>query len=214
MFPERRMLRNTARREPVVMPASDTYKMRLTGKNALLYAQILNILAAGSPCKQERITNSVMIGKYAEVFEYLSKLTAEQVSTIAERLAGVLEVRIDLNTLQEIMRIEREQNEKRQRQMQQCEWLVAHGASNTMILNMCAMLTSADIKKLRSEMNLPVAVGRRKTLELEEQLTVADYWEKLCEQEKDSYTRYQLLHKAFPDYDLSQLNTAISEYLK
>ena len=63
-------------------------------------------------------------------------------------------------------------------------------------------------------MTLPVAVGRRKTLELEEQLTVADYWEKLCEQEKDSYTRYQMLHKAFPDYDLSQLNTAISEYLK
>ncbi len=214
MFPERRMLRNTARRQPVVMPATDTYKMRLTGKNALLYAQILNILAAGSPCKQERITNSVMIGKYAEVFEYLSKLTAEQVGTIAERLAGVLEVRIDLNTLQEIMRIEREQNEKRQRQMQQCEWLVTHGASNTMILNMCAMLASSDIKKLRAEMNLPVAVGRRKTLELEEQLTVAAYWEKLCEQEKDSYTRYQLLHKAFPDYDLSQLNTAISEYLK
>lgn len=107
MFPERKMLRNPGHRQPVAIPAADTYKMRLKGKNALLYAQILNILAAGSPCKQERITNSVMIGKYAEVFEYLSKLTPEQVGTIAERLAGVLEVRIDLNTLQEIMRIER-----------------------------------------------------------------------------------------------------------
>ena len=80
-------------------------------------------------------------------FEYLRKLTPEQVGTIAERLGGVLEVRVDLNTLQEIMWIEREQNAKRNNQLEQCEWMIAHGASNIMILNMCAMLTSADIKK-------------------------------------------------------------------
>ena len=56
-------------------------------------------------------------------------------------------------------------------------------------------------------MNLPVAVGRRKTLELEEQLTVAAYWEKLCERKKTSYTRYQLLHKG-----LSRLRPFPVEY--
>lgn len=213
MFAEKRGTKSHGRFRPHT-PVADTYRLHLNGKNPLLYSQIINILASGLPDKQERIKNSVMLCKYAEVFEYLRKLTPEQVGTIAERLGGVLEVRVDLNTLQEIMWIEREQNAKRNNQLEQCEWMIAHGASNIMILNMCAMLTSADIKKMRLEMEQPVVCGRRKTLELEEQLTVAAYWSDLCRQEKDTYVRYQKLCREFPDYALSQMNTAISEYAK
>lgn len=211
---EKRAVKNLPRFRHLHTPVTDTYRLPLNGKSHLLYGQIISLLASAAPDKNERIKNSAMLFKYSEVFEYLRRMTPDQLGNIAKRLEGAIEIRIDLNTLQESMWIEREQNAKRVNQLKQCEWMIEHGASNIMILNMCATLTSADIKKMRSEMDVPVKCGRRKTLELEEQLTVAAYWTDVCTQEKDTYARYRLLCTKFPEYALSQMGTAISEYVK
>ena len=192
-------------------PGDEKYRMKLNGRNGFLYAQILTLLASNNPNKDERTANSVMLCKFAETFERLRKLNPGELTAIAERLSGLIEVHIDLPALSNLMASEHNNSDKHSRHLEQCTWLVEDGASNTLILNLCSTLVSADIKRMRIELGIPVPMGRTKTLPLETQLSIYQQWQHICKQELDSYRRYQMIQKVYPDYTVGQLHNAVME---
>ena len=190
----------------------EKYRMKLNGRhNAFLYSQILTLLASNSPGKDERISNSVMLAKFGETIERLAKLTPGELTAIADQLSGMVEIHIDMPALTELLLSKHNDNNKRDRHLNQCVWLIEHGASNTLILGLCATLVSADIKRVRIELGKPVPMGRSKTLELEQQLSVHESWKEICKGVTDTFRRYQLIQQAYPDYTVGQLHTAVME---
>ena len=79
-----------------------------------------------------------------------------------------------------------------------------------MIMNLCSLISTAEIKKVRLELNTPVVKGRIVMPSIEVRLKVLKAWSQ-SEKEPDVFVRYQQLINDFPDYSLAQLHSIIND---
>ena len=188
----------------------ETYLLSVDAEtNKLLYTAIIGIVTC-EPDKQARRKNMVMIQRHAGTLNWLRKLTPEQINNAAPDIARAMEVLIDLNILKDILTTNKHLSGQRDKQLEQCRWMVEHGARNNMIQAVCYLLVESDIRQIRTELGINSQLGRCGALPLEDQLTVQDYWQRMKETESDTFQRYRQLQEAFPQYDLGRLNAAIN----
>lgn len=188
----------------------ETYRLNVdVGTNKLLYTTIIGIVTR-EPDKKARRKNMVMIQRHADTLSWLRKLTPEQIESAAPDIARAMEVLIDLNVLKDTLKTNKHLSGQRDRQLEQCRWMIEHGARNNMIQSVCYLLIESDIRQVRAELGINSQLGRCGTLPLEDLLTVQDLWQRLKSEEPDVFQRYRQLQAAFPQYDLGRLNAAIN----
>ena len=137
-------------------------------------------------------------------------MNPKRIEKLASMCPDVVTYSIDLKVLKNRI-AEMENHEQRfSEQMQRLRWMLKHKASNLMIMNLCSLISMAEIKKLRIEMNIPVVKGRLVMPSIEVRLKVLKAWSQ-SDKETDLFIRYQLLIDEFPDYSLAQLHSIIND---
>lgn len=188
---------------------SETYRVSIDPKkDPMAYNAIVSLITK-LPSKGEQRANMIMMHKHAETLSWLRKLSPEQLERAAPDLAKTFKIVVDLNQLQNVRNCSEELYKLRNKQLEQCRWLISHQARNNMIQSICYLLTESEIRQIRGEMNIPAQIGRASALTLEEQLSVQQAWHELCNTDADEFSKYRRLQETFPQFDLGRLNAAI-----
>lgn len=178
-------------------------------KDKMLFMSILNALME-KPDKQTAKENMFMLPQHVELLNWLRKLPLDELEIIESEIAKALKIHLDLQQLAVIKRNSENSSALRNRQMEQCRWMIQHNARNNMIQSVCFLLTESDIREIRDELNIPTQVGRTPALPIEEKLSIQSEWQRLSASQIDIFEQYQQLQEAFPQYDLGRLNAAIN----
>ncbi len=178
-------------------------------KDKMLFMSILNALME-KPDKQTAKENMFMLPQHVELLNWLRKLPLDELEIIEPEIAKALKIHLDLQQLAVIKRNSETSSALRNRQMEQCRWMIQHNARNNMIQSVCFLLTESDIREIRDELNIPTQVGRTPALPIEEKLSIQSEWQRLSASQIDIFEQYQQLQEAFPQYDLGRLNAAIN----
>lgn len=178
-------------------------------KDKMLFMSILNALME-KPDKQTAKENMFMLPQHVELLNWLRKLPLDELEIIEPEIAKALKIHLDLQQLAVIKRNSETSSALRNRQMEQCRWMIQHNARNNMIQSVCFLLTESDIREIRDELNIPTQVGRTPALPIEEKLSIQSEWQRLSASQIDIFEQYKQLQEAFPQYDLGRLNAAIN----
>lgn len=189
---------------------NETYRVSVNPeKDRLAYTAIVSLLTQ-RPDKDAQRANMFMLHKHADTLAWFRKLTPEQLDKAAPEISKVFKVIVDLKQLQNVRQSCQQLASLRNKQMEQCRWLVSNNARNNMIQSICFLITENEIRQIRNEMNIQTQVGRAAALPVEDQLTVQQVWQQLVSEENDEFKRYHRLQEKFPEYDLGRLNAAIN----
>ena len=189
---------------------SETYRLSIDPKTDPMAYNVIMGMLTKSPAKSDQRANMIMMHRHSETLKWVRQLTPSQLESAAPDIARALKVVIDLKELKNVRQCSEELAKLRNRQIEQCRWLVSNLARNNTIQSICYLLTESEIRKIRDEMGVPAQIGRAAALPLEEQLSVQQVWQTLAENTGlDDFTRYRRLQEAFPQYDLGRLNAAL-----
>ncbi|EPH7413870.1 hypothetical protein G9L83_000736 [Neisseria gonorrhoeae] len=170
----------------------------------------LTRLASAPNTPRESSYNALVAREHEDVLNTLKRMNPKRIEKLASMCPDVVTYSIDLKVLKS-KTSEMEHYEQRfMEQMQRLKWMLEHKASNLMIMNLCSLISTAEIKKLRIEMNIPVVKGRIVMPSIDVRVRVLKAWSK-SEKEPDLFIRYQLLIDEFPDYSLAQLHSIIND---
>nr|DAX90384.1 MAG TPA: Protein of unknown function (DUF2857) [Inoviridae sp.] len=170
----------------------------------------LTRLASAPNTPREASYNALVAREHEGVLNTLKRMNPKRIEKLASMCPDVVTYSIDLKILQSKI-AEMENHEQRfSEQMQRLRWMLKHKASNQMIMNLCSLISTAEIKKVRLELNTPVVKGRIVMPSIEVRLKVLKAWSQL-EKESDIFVRYQQLIDQFPDYSLAQLHSIIND---
>ena len=187
---------------------ADTYRIGLDPQQGL-HPQVLAMLLNRQKSRADAAVNAVMLHRYADVLAALQSFTPEQLQAVADGLADAVEIRVSLPALAATGAQVANDHNRRQRHLQQCEWLLLHGGSNSMILLLCPTLSPEDVRSMRLRLNKPTCKGRRRALPLDERLSVLSAWDGLGG--SDTFARYQQLAGLYPQYEVGQLFSVVNE---
>lgn len=170
----------------------------------------LTRLASAPNTPREASYNALVAREHEDVLNTLKRMNPKRIEKLASMCPDVVTYSIDLKILQNKI-TEMENHEQRfSQQMQRLRWMLKHKASNQMIMNLCSLISTAEIKKMRLELNTPVVKGRIAMPSIEVRLKVLKAWSK-SEKESDIFIRYQQLIDEFPGYSLAQLHSIIND---
>ena len=170
----------------------------------------LTRLASAPNTPREASYNALVAREHEGVLNTLKRMNPKRIEKLASMCPDVVTYSIDLKILQSKIE-EMENHEQRfSEQMQRLRWMLKHKASNQMIMNLCSLISTAEIKKVRLELNTPVVKGRIVMPSIEVRLKVLKAWSQ-SEKESDVFVRYQQLIDEFPGYSLAQLHSIIND---
>lgn len=190
---------------------AEQYRIQVHGQNPI-HTQLLSVLPALlvlPKSRKEAAANAVMLHRYADVFAQIQAMPSDRLMQVARSMSGSVEVRIDLPALRAAVCRAADNGERRERQLQQTEWLIRHGASNHMILMLCCEISTEDIRKMRHELGMPVCKGRRSALPMETRLSLLADWQQIRSEETDTVSCYRKLAALYPEYSLDRLYSTI-----
>ena len=170
----------------------------------------LTRLASAPNTPREASYNAMVAREHEDVLNTLKRMNPKRIEKLASMCPDVVTYSIDLKILQSKISEMENQEQRFSEQMQRLRWMLKHKASNQMIMNLCSLISTAEIKKVRLELNTPVVKGRIVMPSIEVRLKVLKAWSQ-SEKESDIFVRYQQLIDQFPDYSLAQLHSIIND---
>lgn len=170
----------------------------------------LSKLASAPHSKSEAAYNAIALREYKQTLDKLRQMDAEQLEKLAKQSPGVVTYLIDLDALKRQVRTLEKNVRQRSEELQRVRWLIARKASNQMVVDLCPLVTAEEIRKIRFELGVPVLKGRLKMPPMAMRLRILKSWQ-TTEPEKNLYLRYQLLADEYPDLNLGQLYTVITD---
>lgn len=167
-------------------------------------------LASAPNSVAEASYNAITLRESKAVMESLRKLDANQLEQLARICLDVVTYTVDMRILENRIRDVEQATARHTEQLNRTRWLVSNKASNQMILNLCTLITLEEIKTIRTALNVPVVKGRLKMPPLDVRSAVQHAWYD-SRNETDLYTRYAGLIAQFPQLDLGQLHTIVTD---
>ena len=195
--------------------------MRNTVKRPALHFRLLEIdsthaklvlyrLAAAPHSATEASYNAIPIRECRDVMTNLRRLDAKQLEQLAGICTDAVVCTIDMRALKKHILTIEQHTARHAEQTERARRMLSDKASNQMILAICPLLCSEDIRKLRTEMNMPVVKGRLKMPDMDVRVQIQKTWYE-NRNEQDLYLRYLLLKNRYPELNLGQLHTIVTD---
>lgn len=183
---------------------------RILNTDAAQVRLVLHKLATAPHSPEDASYNAIVLRESQDVFQALRKLDAAQFDCLSQISMDAVSCTVDMRILAERIHNIEQAAVRHEEQLARARWLIGNKASNQMILQLCTCIHQDEIKKIRIELNMPVVRGRLKMPAMDKRIAVHRAWYE-SRHETDCYLRYRSLKAQFPEFDLGQLHTIVTD---